>query len=517
MTNKIKKINASTFTASERAINKIFPNYVLVGNKRKFKDYGINDTGTIFATDLLKTTDDFFNSVDVLKSIYGFGKQAHLILKNDLITNMKKISSQNDLNEDEEIKFISYNELNNNVSLSNSFVDSFIPYDIFIAHIEELKPLLLDFCRKNGLPYVDFAYFNTNKLSINPEIINFCQKNNICLFDEKIILDSRVKRFCENNNISYIDISKFDTTGKLYINPLVVEFCVANNIPYPSLKNKKINSRIIKFCEANNINLLIENVQKGYYCNSKPFVSLSIIIYILFETQDIIKKIIENAPSDKKPKSYHYTLAYISDAKNYKFNENNPNLFLKNLKPILWFFYGNKDINFRNLNIYELAQFVTQYYELIEKQTSYIKFTSVPRFFFSENKFGIEEMHENLLSVAWSRLKLSMFSNRLKICNTPDCNNIIDSLSPNEQYCEYCIIKKNNLKVNSRNSYYKKQNLHKKLVELYNSTEKSKLDALDKDKIKQIKEYISYSTASLIKNNTKITKIQEYIDLLSNL
>ena len=40
---------------------------------------------------------------------------------------------------------------------------------------------------------------------------------------------------------------------------------------------------------------------------------------------------------------------------------------------------------------------------------------------------------------------------------------------------------------------------------------------LDKDKIKQIKEYISYSTASLIKNNTKITKIQEYIDLLSNL
>ena len=181
------------------------------------------------------------------------------------------------------------------------------------------------------------------------------------------------------------------------------------------------------------------------------------------------------------------------------------------------FFYGNQDINFRDLNIYELAQFVTDYYELIEKQTSYIKFTSVPKFFFSENKFGIEEMHENLLSVAWSRLKLSMFSNNLKICKTPDCNNIIDSLSPNEQYCGDCIEKKKNLKVNSRNNYYKKQNLHKKLVELYNSTKKLKLNTLEKNTVKQIKEYVSYNKASTIKDKTNIETIQRFIDLLSNL
>ena len=156
MKNTIKKINSTTFTENDRAINNFSSNYVLVGNKRKFKDYEINNTGTIFATNQIETNDDFFNSTDILNSIYGFGKQAHLIFKKDLINNLRKEkkSSKDNLNNDDEVNFISFNELNSNVVLTNSFVDRFIPYDLFISHIEELKPLLLDFCQKNGMPYL---------------------------------------------------------------------------------------------------------------------------------------------------------------------------------------------------------------------------------------------------------------------------------------------------------------------------------------------------------------------------
>ena len=421
MKNTIKKINSTTFTENDRAINNFSSNYVLVGNKRKFKDYEINNNGTIFATDLLKTTDDFFNSTDVLNSIYGFGKKAHLIFQKDLINNFKKekISFQNNLNEDEEIRFIGYNELNNNTVLSNTFVDTFIPNDIFIAHIAELTPLLLEFCKKNGMPYLqdDFG-----------EIID-----------------------------------------DVY------------SIPY--------------------------------YCNSRPFVSLSIIIYILFETQNSIKQIIENAYN--KPTEKNSTLGYIFDSKKYGFNEDFE--YIKNLKSTLWFFYKNENINLKELDIYSLVKSVMNYCELIEKQTSYIKYTSLPEFFFSKNRFGIEEIHENLLSVAWSKLKQSMFASNTKICKNPNCNNIFEPQSSHEEYCPECYSKNINKNVNSSNSYFRKQNLYKKLVELYNSTEKSKLNMLDKDTFKQIKEYISYDKASLIKDNTDISTTQKYIDILSNL
>lgn len=421
MTNNIKKIGSTTVTENDRAINNFSSNYVLVGNKRKFENYEIDNTGIIFATKQIKTNDDFFNSTDVLNSICGIGKQAYLIFQKDLINNFEqgKISSKNNRNEDEEIRFIGYNELNNNTVLSNTFVDTFIPHAIFIAHISELKPLLLEFCQKNGMPSLqdDFG---------------------------EVIDDA-------------------------YSTP--------------------------------------------YYCNSRPFISLSIIIYILFKTQNSIKQIIANAYNE--PTEKNSTLGYIFDSKKYGFNEDFE--YIKKLKSTLWFFYKNENINLKELDISSLVKSVMNYCELIEKQTSYIKYTSLPKFFFSKNRFGIEEIHENLLSVAWSKLKQSMFASNTKICKNPDCNNIFEPQSSHEEYCPECYSKNINKNVNSSNSYFRKQNLYKKLVELYNSTEKSKLNMLDKDTFKQIKEYISYNKATLIKSNTNISTTQKYIDILSNL
>lgn len=415
-----KKISSKNFTEYDKAMNNFSSNYVLVGNHRKFKNYEVNNTGVIFATNKITTNDDFFNSTDVLNSICNFGKQTLPILKNDLIKNLekKKTSSKNNYNTDDKDKlhFINYNELNNNVVLSNSFVDTFIPYDIVVSHMEELKPLILDFCQKNGMPYLqdDFG----------------------------------------------------EVVDGVYCTP--------------------------------------------YTCNSRPFISLSFIIYILFETQNSIKQIVEN--TFNRPTKNNSTLGYMYNNKIGIIEE-----YTKRLKPILWFFYGNKNIDLKELDIYSLVESITNYCELIEKQTSYIKFSSLPKFFYPENKYGIEEMHENLLSIAWSRLKLSMFSNGTRICKNPNCNNIFEQLSPHEEYCPECYSNNINKNVNSSNSYFRKQNLYKKLVELYNSTEKSKLNMLDKDTLKQFKEYISYDKANLIKDNTSISKTQEYIDILSNL
>lgn len=416
MTNQIRKVNAKTFTEEEKSINQITSNFVLVGKHRKFTNYSMDSTGIIFADGLLDNEKDFFNNSDVLASIVGIGKQFHSIFRNELIEISNTKNLKNKKTTDDEIKFIDFNELNNNTVLTNTFVDTFIPYPIFISHIDELKPLLLEFCEKNGMPYVqdDFG-----------EVID----------------------------------------GEYY---------------------------------------------SPYICNARPFVSLSIITYILFETQDIIKKIIENAY--KKPTANNSTIDYMYDNRINIIKE-----YTKRLKPILWFFFGSEDIDLKNIDIYYLANSVTRYCQRIENETSYIKFTSIPKFFLSENRYGIEEKHENLLSVAWSKLKITMYANNARTCKNPNCNNIFEPLSSHEEYCQECFEKGYNKNVNSSNSYYKKLDTHKKLVELYNSTKKSKLKNLDTEIVTDIEEYVSYKKASIIKDKTNIETIEKYINLLSNL
>lgn len=421
MANQIRKVNSKTFTEEEKSINKITSNFVLVGKHRKFTNYSIDSTGIIFADGSLENEKDFFNATDVLTSIVGIGKRCHSIFRNELIEISNTKNLKNKKTTDDEIKFIDFNELNNNTVLTNTFIDTFIPYSIFISHIEELKPLLLEFCEKNGMPYVqdDFG-----------EVID----------------------------------------GKYY----------SPNI-----------------------------------CNTRPFVSLSIITYILFETQDIIKKIIENA--NKEPTTDNSTIGYIVDTKNYGWNENDPNVYSKRLKPILWFFFGSEDIDLKNVDVYYLANSITRYCQKIENETSYIKFNSIPKFFLSKNRYGIEEKHENLLSVAWSKLKITMYANNARACKNPNCNNIFEPSYPRQESCEECLGNGYNKNVNSNKSYQKKQDLHKKLVELYNSTKKSKLKKLDIEIINDIEEYVSYKKASIIKKETDIETIEKYINILSNL
>ena len=184
------------------------------------------------------------------------------------------------------------------------------------------------------------------------------------------------------------------------------------------------------------------------------------------------------------------------------------------------FFGGTskKDLrDFKSFSLYSFSESIASYCTMLEKETSYIKYLSLPHFFYSDNKFAIEQVHNNLLSIAWSKLKLSMFSDYARECKNPGCGNIFEPNTPKQEYCDNCLALNVNKNINSNNSYLKKQNLHKQLVKIYKSTNKSKLKSIDKNTLESIKNYVSYSKVATIKKETKISVIEDYINILNNL
>ena len=519
--NRISKSTIKTLTKEEKNISKLSSNYSFLGVQRMFKEYSIDNNGCIFADKLTNDKIDYYyNNADVLHSVIGIGKQLHRIFKLDLIkAPYNIIKPQTDV---DELIFIDLKQeiknLNKKEVLSNNFINKFITQELYISHLEEIKPLLLEFCYKNGMPFLNDDYSNTGALQINPIVFDFCQKNNIKLFGEDFSLDNRIIKFCQENNVSYLDTSKFFDTGKLYINTSVVNFCQKNNIPYLSFDGKRIDSRVQKFCEDNNLELITEKVNKFYYCDARPFVSLSIIIYILFESQDIVKHLMEYR--EQEPTLEKNSIGYIMNSKEDGNWYETIIEFLERLNNIIWFFGGTskKDIRYyKSFSLYSFSECIAYYCNMIEKETSYIKYLSLPHFFYSDNKFAIEQVHNNLLSIAWSKLKLSMFSDYAKECKNPSCCSIFEPKTPKQEYCDDCLEFNVNKNINSNNSYNKKQNLHKQLVKIYNSANKSKLKSIDKNTLHNIEKYVSYNKVATIKKETTISVIEDYINILNNL
>ena len=112
---------------------------------------------------------------------------------------------------------------------------------------------------------------------------------------------------------------------------------------------------------------------------------------------------------------------------------------------------------------------------------------------------------------------MTMYANNARTCKNANCFNIFEPSSSHQEYCEECLSGGSNKNINSNINYQKKQKLHKELVELYNSMDNSKLNSLNKNILKEIKEYASYTKASIIKNKTTIKLIQKYINCLLSL
>ena len=110
-----------------------------------------------------------------------------------------------------------------------------------------------------------------------------------------------------------------------------------------------------------------------------------------------------------------------------------------------------------------------------------------------------------------------MFSDYAKECKNPSCCSIFEPKTPKQEYCDDCLEFNVNKNINSNNSYNKKQNLHKQLVKIYNSANKSKLKSIDKNTLHNIEKYVSYNKVATIKKETTISVIEDYINILNNL
>ena len=133
-------------------------------------------------------------------------------------------------------------------------------------------------------------YFIKNQDNIIPKN-NDSQNDELTFVDLKQELENmKPKKLLSNYYVNhFIPDSVFSTHIK-ELEPLLLEFCQNNGMPYIDDKDYQQNDD--------------GTLSTFYYCNAKPFVSLSIIIFILFETQEFIKQIIE----------YAYCLPTINDA-----------------------------------------------------------------------------------------------------------------------------------------------------------------------------------------------------------
>lgn len=523
--NKVKEAKVKTFTKGKESLNAISYPYVLAGRNRKFENYTITKSGFILASNLIEYGEYYYNNTDILTSVVGLGKRFHHIFKEDLVNNTTcKTASTND--ELEKIKFIDLSqelknikEMNYNKKLfNNNFVNNFISQDVINSHFDEIEPLIIEFCQKNGMPFLETDIQDTGKTIIHSNILKFCKENEILLFGKRVFWDKRILAYCEKQNTYFIDFSDVFTTGKVHINPLAVDFCKQNNIPYKPLQNLKVDSRVIEFCRQNNISKIFTSIGEViHYCNIRPFIALSIIIYILFEAQDIVKQLIDFAYNP--PTIEDSTLGYIVDSKQYGWNENSLEfrIYFKKLKSILWFFVNSKNINLKDFSLFSLCTNIQDYCIMLELETTYIQFLSTPRFFSSDRRFGIEEIHNNLISVAWSRLKTTIFSDNARICANPKCDRIFEPTKKSQKLCPTCEKEKVNLNINSQKYYNTHQELHKELVKLYNSIDSSKLKNIPKRTYDKIKKCITYTKSTEVKENTKKSDIKAYINLLNNL
>ena len=522
---KIKKAQVKTFTKGKKSINAVSAPYVFVGRNRGFKNYVVTKSGFIQSSSLVENAEYYYNSTDILTSVVSLGKRFHHIFRKDLInTYTSKATSASD--ELEEVKFINLNqelknikEMNFNKKLfDNYFVNNFISQNIINSHFDEIEPLIIEFCQKNGMPFLETDIQYTGGKIIDDKVVKFCDENEILLFGKRVFWDKRIIAYCEKQNTYFIDFSDIFSTGKVHINPLAIDFCKKNSIPYKSLQNLKVDSRVLEFCKQNNIQKIFLDVSEiVYYCNIRPFIALCIIIYILFEAQDIIKRLIEFAYNP--PTVENSTLGHIINSGEYKWDENNSyfGVYFKRLKSILWFFSNSKNIDLKSFSLFSLCTYIQNYCIMLELETTYIQFLSIPRFFSSDSKFGIEEIHNNLISIAWSKLKIAIFSDNARICTNPECKKIFEPTKERQKLCPDCEENKINLNINSKNYYENHKKLYSELVDLYNSTSNSKLKKLSKSTMNELQEYVSYTKVTDIKSKTKTADIKAYIDLLKNL
>lgn len=296
---------------------------------------------------------------------------------------------------------------------------------------------------------------------------------------------------------------------------------INNFFPEKILEDKTVQQDIVemtkKYCEQNGFPIVDESnsdyvddnpKQEYYYFEVQPFVALTILIYIIFEVQNSLKKILDLSSSKKIE---NQTIRNIYGSENfYQIDE-----YLDNIYKFIWLF--DIDLNDKyELSLVEISEKLINIIDRIELSSTYLKYRTENGFDSKYKKFYVLEIHSNIMSIAWERLKLEMFpySNGIaKKCKS--CGRVFEADSNSTNYCsEEC--KSENKKINSNNSYNKLKNLHIKLRNLYNTVDKSLLSSLDKEIQENINKYASLDISSLKKekDENKIKNLEKYIEIL---
>lgn len=395
---------------------------VMLEGYSKFENYSYNNNFVIASCPI--EFDPLYNRVEVLNNIFKIGKDFYKILepyiKENFFTDLNKSQSR-------EVEFVKLDKLNNNI-IDNCYIKKLVSEKIINnadTH-NQIKDKVLEFCTKNGFPFID-------------------------------------------------DSNSFDVSEE---------------------ENEKKKNK----------------VKYGYFFNVQPFISLSVIIYILFELQNAITNILEFTDFEEANG--------ISNIKNMfpnKFDRGKIREYLNTIQKLCWIFNDNYT-RIEDIDISKLNSDIIYLVNMIQQTTIYLSFYTKLMPSKKNNKIAeISEVHHNLLSIAFEQLKKCVASpSNTHIRKCENCGVLFETTDNREIYCQDFECQNVKMNISSKNSYEKKKTLQADLKKLFNNLTSKEVNLLDKNIYQEIKICCSYNSSQLKKNST-IESIEKYINVLENI
>lgn len=323
-----------------------------------------------------------------------------------------------------------------------------------------------------------------------------------------------INEFSEFQNLGYVEIPKVHNEKDLLL------------ISLKKLKDsKKLNeiaNLTIKFCNSYGLpiqpekeNILGDELpmsQQGYPFNIDIFVSMSITIFLFFDTYKILNNIENYLLQNNTLGNNIYSQALKTklkklDSRDFSTLENYSFFFNFDMeKDSLQDLYDKYCIqfNWRNTN----TPFLEYKNEIqLNNSSAYKRIVSI-------------RYHLNMFSIAWCALLDNLMKKEyyegtvenIKICEY--CKTPFICYTKRQKYCDECQKGGKNLRVNSQKSYERKKQLHKILCEKYINN--NKLSGLDEIQANEINKIVNTKKESEIKK-IKMDKLEELIEFLDNL
>ena len=299
-----------------------------------------------------------------------------------------------------------------------------------------------------------------------------------------------LKKFLPNSKL-------FDSVDKNAVIEIVMNYCKNNGFPLISGEE-----------------YIDDNYERTYwYFEIYPFISLTILIYILFELQYAIRQIFDRIPNTKKDK---ITLDDITDLASI--NDSKP--AFKALQRFSWLLDIDDDIH--SVNLKYLIYHLCEIFNYIEHSTVYLEYENNLYFSSSVKKFFVIETYSSVMAIAWSCLKQDMLSfyyteEPFHFHKCEICGQLFETNNSDEKYCsDEC--KNLSSRKNSQKNYYRLISKLEELTNTFNNLTKQQQSKLSKDDFETIKYFAQMKPSDIkkYKDNKKIKTLQKYIDIMNN-